>query len=80
MITFGVYLPKCDLHPSQVVIITKVRARVVDVVDTQLQVLNFLEVIIQSETLTEGRAGVVLQTLSAAQLTQRNTNRILTLQ
>lgn len=48
------YLAKSDLHSPQVIIIPKVRGGVVNVIDGQLQILNSLKVIIQSEALTEG--------------------------
>lgn len=48
------YLAKCDLHSPQVIIIPKVRGGVVNVIDRQLQILNSLKVIIQSQSLTEG--------------------------
>lgn len=54
------YLAERDLHSSQVVIITQVRAGVVNVIDPQLQILNSLKVIIQSKALTEGWIGRVL--------------------
>lgn len=54
------YLAKCDLHSSQEVIITQVRAGIVNVIDPQLQILNSLKVIIQSKALTEGWIGRVL--------------------
>lgn len=65
------YLSQCDLQPSQVVIIAQVRGGVVNIVDPQLQILNRLKVIIHSETLTERRTGVVLQTLRTSQLADR---------
>lgn len=62
------HLAKCELHSSQVVIVTQVRAGVVNVVDPQLQILNCLEVIVQPKALAEGRVGRVLYTLCATQL------------
>lgn len=66
-----VYLSQCELHPSQVVVIAKVRGGVVDIVDPQLEILNRLKVIIHFETLTKRRTGGVLHTLRTSQLAER---------
>lgn len=65
------YLSQSDLHSTKVVVIPEVGGGVVDVVNAQLQILHRLKVVVESETLAEGRTGGVLQSLCASKLVVR---------
>lgn len=63
-----IYLSQGEFHASQVVIVAQVTGCIVNVINAQFEVLHHLKVVVQTEALTEGRAGGVLDTLGAAQL------------
>lgn len=62
------YLSQGDLHSTEVVVIPEVGAGVIDIVDAQLEILDRLKVVVQSQTLAEGWTGSVLQSLRASEL------------
>lgn len=69
------YLSQSELHSTKVVVIPEVGGGVVDVVDPKLQILHLLKVVVQSQTLAEGRTGGVLQFLCASKLVAREKNK-----
>lgn len=69
------YLSQSELHTTKVVVIPEVSGGVVDVVDPKLQILHRLKVVVQPQTLAEGRAGGVLQFLCASKLVASEKNK-----